>query len=82
MDGGPITASDCGDDSPESGAADPIGRAGAGGGEVFVVCAEKTGLPGFGFFRQGNNYALLGAKTAPGGKNATRRTEGWRLGLY
>ena len=29
-------------------------------GEVFVECAEKIGFPGFGFFRQGNNYALRG----------------------
>jgi hypothetical protein len=24
-------------------------------GEVFVECAGKTGFPGFGFFRQGEN---------------------------
>jgi hypothetical protein len=34
-------------------------------GEVFVKCAEKTGFPGFGFFRQGNNYALRGRRRLP-----------------
>jgi hypothetical protein len=34
-------------------------------GEVFVECAEKMGFPGFGFFRQGNNYALRGRKRLP-----------------
>jgi hypothetical protein len=37
-------------------------------GEVFVECAEKTGFPGFGFFRQGNNYALRGRRRLPEGK--------------
>ena len=34
-------------------------------GEVFVECAEKIGFPGFGFFRQGNNYALRGRRRLP-----------------
>jgi hypothetical protein len=34
-------------------------------GEVFVECAEKTGFPGFGFFLQGNNYALRGRRRLP-----------------
>jgi hypothetical protein len=34
-------------------------------GEVFVECAEKIGFPGFGFFRQSNNYALRGRKRLP-----------------
>jgi hypothetical protein len=29
-------------------------------GEVFVECVEKAGLPGFGFFPQGDNCALRG----------------------
>ncbi len=37
-------------------------------GEVFVGCAEKTGLPGFGFLWQGDNYALQG-------ENRSRRRE-------
>jgi hypothetical protein len=37
-------------------------------GEVFVECAEKTGFPGFGFFLQGNNYALRGRRRLPEGK--------------
>jgi hypothetical protein len=36
-----------------------------GVGEVFVECAEKTGFPGFGFFLQGNNYALRGRRRLP-----------------
>ena len=26
--------------------------------------------------------SIVSAKTAPGGRNATRRTKGWRFGLY
>jgi hypothetical protein len=29
-------------------------------GELFVECIEKTGLPCFGFFLQGDNRDLLG----------------------
>ncbi len=36
-------------------------------GEVFVECAEKTELPGFGFLRQAKT-APWGGKTAPEGK--------------
>ena len=35
------------------------------GGEVFVEGAGKTGFPGFGFFRQGDNCALRGRKRLP-----------------
>jgi hypothetical protein len=34
-------------------------------GEVFVECAEKTRFPDFGFFWQGNNYALRGRRRLP-----------------
>jgi hypothetical protein len=37
-------------------------------GEVFVECAEKTRFPDFGFFWQGNNYALRGRRRLPEGK--------------
>ena len=42
-----------------------MGAAKSGGqevrvGEVLVECAGKTGFPGFGFFRQGDNCALRG----------------------
>src|ERR1039457_3058091 len=47
-----------------------MGAAKSGGqevrvGEVFMECAEKVGFPGFGFFRQGNNYALRGRRRLP-----------------
>ena len=34
-------------------------------GEVFVECAGKTGFPGSGFFRQGDNCALRGRRRLP-----------------
>jgi hypothetical protein len=37
-------------------------------GEVFVECAEKTGFPGFGFFRRGDNCALRGEDGSQRGK--------------
>ena len=37
-------------------------------GEVFVECAGKTGFPGFGFFRQGDNCALRGEDGSQRGK--------------
>lgn len=37
-------------------------------GDVFVECIEKTGLPGFGFFRQGDTRVLRG-------EDSSRRTE-------
>jgi hypothetical protein len=47
-----------------------MGAAKSGGqevrvGEVFVECAEKTRFPGFGFFWQGDNRALLGRRRLP-----------------
>ena len=33
-----------------------------------MECAEKTGLPGFGFLLEGDNPALRGKKTAPEGR--------------
>jgi len=48
------------------------GDQGVGVGEVFVDCTEKRGLPGFWIFRAGRQPRLVGAKTAPEGKNATR----------
>ena len=39
---------------------------------MFVERVEKAGLLGFAYFRQGDNCRLAGAKTDPGGKNATR----------
>ena len=37
-------------------------------GEVFVECSEKTGFPGFGFFRRGDNCALRGEDGSQRGK--------------
>jgi hypothetical protein len=37
-------------------------------GEVFAECAEKTGFPGFGFFRRGDNCALRGEDGSQRGK--------------
>jgi len=48
-------------------------------GEVFMECAEKEGFPGFGFFRQGANYALWGRKRFPEEKLQVARPkdDGW-----
>src|SRR5690348_12960603 len=46
-------------------------------GEVFVECAQKTGFPGFGFWAI---TAPCWAKTAPGGKHASRRITGSKDG--
>jgi hypothetical protein len=37
-------------------------------GEVFVECADKTGFPGFGFFRRGDNCPLRGEDGSQRGK--------------
>jgi hypothetical protein len=53
-------------------------------GEVFVKCAEKTGFPGFGFFRQGNNYALRGRRRLSRRKkcnSADQRKAAGRMGF-
>jgi hypothetical protein len=50
-------------------------------GEVFVGCAEKAGFPGFGFSGRATT-APCGAKTVPGGKNASCRIREWRVGVY
>jgi hypothetical protein len=47
-----------------------MGAAKSGGqevriGEVSVKCAEKTGFPGFGFFRHGGNRVLRGRRWLP-----------------
>jgi len=39
-------------------------------------------LTHFGFLPAGRQLRLAEAKTAPGGKNATRRIQAWRLGVY
>jgi hypothetical protein len=42
-----------------------------------VECAEKTRLPGFGFFWQGDNRALLGRRRPPEEKmQLARSTDG------
>ena len=48
-------------------------------GGVFVEGTEKIGFPGFGFFRQGNNYALRGRKRLSEGKMQLRGSKdgGW-----
>jgi hypothetical protein len=48
-------------------------------GEVFVECAGKTGFPGFGFFRQGDNCALRGRRRLPeeGMQLAGSKDGGW-----
>jgi len=46
---------------------------------VFVECAGKTGFPGFGFFRQGDNCALRGRRRLPEDKMqlAGSKDGGW-----
>jgi hypothetical protein len=44
-----------------------------------VLDMDSTKIPVYG---QQENSAYNGAKTPPGGRNATRRTKGWRFGLY
>jgi hypothetical protein len=42
----------------------------------------KDRISRFWIFPAGRQPRLAGAKTAPGGNNATRGIKGWRLGVY
>jgi hypothetical protein len=59
-----------------------MGTAKSGGqevrvGEVFVECAGKTGFPGLGFFRQGED-----GSRREGYNSQDHRIKGRRLGVY
>jgi len=56
-----------------------IRRPGGEGGEVFVACTGKDGIYQFWNFPAGRPPRPPGAKTVPGGKNAIRKTKGWRF---
>ena len=51
-------------------------------GEVFMECDKKKEFSGFWIFPAGCQLRLAGAKTAPGGKTASRRIKRWRLGVH
>ena len=46
---------------------------------MFVKCAEKTELPGYGFFRRGGICPSTEAKEGSRRKTALRRIKNWRV---
>jgi len=51
-------------------------------GECFVECAGKTGFPGFGFFRQGEQLAPCGGEDGSQRKGCNSPDQRMALAVY